>query len=101
MTARFTSNYQGIGQMLQSAPLQADMRRRANKVRQVAQSTAPVDTGTYRGAFAVESGVRPGRKPRAFGRVTNTAPHAIDVEYGARSTPRYRVLGRALSAAGE
>lgn len=109
MAARFKPSYRGIGQMLCADFMIAEMDRRAHRVLAAAQSFAPVDEdlddehrGRYKASFKVTSGIRPGgggRKRRAFGRVTNDAPEALDVEYGNRNTPRHRVLGRALMAA--
>jgi hypothetical protein len=100
----FRVDYKGIGDMLTSPGMQADMHRRAEAVKAEAEATAPVYPGPDRrvgtsGRFAVSSGVRTGRSRRAFGRVTNDAPEAFFVEYGTRNNPRHRTLGRALDAA--
>lgn len=106
---RFDASYSGIGEMLRSEFMQHEMRRRADKVKAEAVSRAPVGlpsepdehSGRYKASFTVESGVRPAagrRKARAYGRVTNTAPEALEVEYGWHKTPKYRILGRALNA---
>lgn len=99
---RFRASYSGIGKMIRSPQMRAEMRRRAEKVKVVAEATAPVDSGEYKSSFRVTSGARGGiRKDRAYGRVTNTAPHAFYVEYGTSKTPAHHTLRHALSAAGD
>jgi hypothetical protein len=105
----FKGSVNGISQLVTSAAMQADMRRRAERVKAEAEATAPVgtrgpDPGQYKRSFSVSSGVRTGRagtarSRRAFGRVTNDAPEAFFVEYGTVHNPRHRTLGRALDAA--
>lgn len=87
---------------LQAGYMQAAMHARATAVMAVAVSTAPVDTGEYVDSFSTSSGVGSygGRGLRAYGRVTNSAPHALYVEFGFGRVPRYRILGRALGAVG-
>jgi hypothetical protein len=93
----FQSSYRGIGEMLTMAGMQAEMRRKAEKVMREAESTAPVGqgrhAGRYKRAFSVSSGIRgQGQSRRAFGRVTNDAPEAVVVEYGSIHNDRYRTL---------
>lgn len=99
MAAGYRADYSGIGDMLTAPFMVAEMRRRAEKVKARAEALAPVDDGEYKRSFDVSAGVREGRHRRAYGRVTNTAPHAFYVEFGTTDTPRFRVLGRALDAA--
>lgn len=99
--ARYKANYKGIGRMLSSRGMQREMYNRANKVKLVAEATAPKDTGKYAESFEVESGIREGKTRRAYGRVTNDDPKAIDLEYGTKDTPKFRTLGKALEAAGD
>jgi hypothetical protein len=81
----FRWDYKGGGEMLTMPGMQADMRRRAEKVMREAESTAPVGqgrhAGRYKRSFSVSSGIRgQGRSRRAFGRVTlNTAPSTMTV----------------------
>ncbi|MFF5261365.1 HK97 gp10 family phage protein [Actinomadura viridis] len=97
---RFQASYRGIGQMIRSPWMQAEMRRRAEKVKAVAAATAPVETGAYKRSFTVSSGARGGiRRDRAYGRVTNTAGHAVYVEYGTSKIPARYTLRNALRAA--
>jgi len=100
----FNADYKGIGEMLCSPEMQAEMLRRAEKVKAAAEAMAPFDPrskdGThYKDSFEVSSGVREGKTRRAFGRVTNTDPAAWYVEWGTSDTPRFRVLGKALDHA--
>jgi len=103
--ARFDADFSGIGDMLCSPEMQADMRARAERVAARAQATAPYDAdskdGThYRDAFSVESGVRgAGRSRRAYGEVSNDDAAAFQIEHGTKKTPKHRTLGKALDAA--
>lgn len=106
----FRADFTGIGEMLRSAEMQADMRRRAENVAQTARAIAPVGPETggthYRDSFEVSSGVRPGETGRAYGRVTNDSDHAAAIEFGNGRTRRQtiapqHVLGKALNAAGD
>lgn len=98
----FKASYRGIGQLLRAPFIEAEMRRRAEKVKAVAEATAPdappYGVG-YKASFVIESGVRKRRTTRAYARVINTSPHAIYVEFGGNGTPKHRTLGRALEAA--
>ena len=117
---RFKASRKGIGELLRASFIRDNMKERAEAVRDLAVSISPVGDpatsdfyerkpeerassgpGEYARSFVVSSGtaVRSGA-PRAYGRVTNTAPYASAVEYGYGNTPRYRILGRALAAAG-
>ena len=98
----FRASYKGIGKMIRSPEMQAEMRRRAEKVAAAAEAAAPVESGDYKGSFKVTSGARGGsRKNRAFGRVTNTSSHAVYVEYGTSKVRARHTLRDALRAAGD
>lgn len=100
----YRPSYSGIGELLRAEFLQAEMARRAQKVKAAAEATAPdappLGEG-YKYSFRVMWGVKTSAKGtrRAFGRVVNDSEHAIDVEYGGQNTPAHRTLGRALRAA--
>lgn len=102
----FRGSYKGIGELLCAPFIEAEMLRRAEKVKATAEAIAPdaVPLGVgYKYEFKVESGVRArkgGRHRRAYARVSNSSLHAIYVEYGGGNTPKHRTLGRALDAAG-
>jgi Bacteriophage HK97-gp10, putative tail-component len=110
----FQADYRGIGEMLRSDFIEADMVERAFKVLARAEATAPFDAKDrdgfhYRDAFHVESGRRGGaRHDRAYASVVNTNDVALFVEYGGDwidkgggRTPRHRTLGKALDAAAD
>lgn len=108
--SKYRQSYRGIGQMLIMPEIQLEMLVRAHAVADFAEATAPVDTGSghpgrYKASFEVSGGIRRGaratdRHRRAYGRVTNTAPEALFVEYGTIHNPKHRTLGRALLEAG-
>lgn len=95
--SHYEHNYRRFGdEVLRAEFMQNVMRARAVQIQAAAEQMAPIDTGEYITSFDVTSGVRrTGRTRRAYGRVTNTAAHAMAVEFGFGRTPRYRVLGRA------
>lgn len=102
MAARFRASYRGIGKMIRSPEMQAEMRRRAAKVARRAAAFAPVDTGEYKNSFEVTSGARGGlKRDRAYGRVTNTSSHAMFVEFGSSKVHAHQTLRRAMRAAGD
>lgn len=99
---RFRASYGGIGKMIRSPQMQAEMRRRAEKVKAAAEAASPIESGEYKGSFRVTSGARGGlKKDRAYGRVTNTSSHAFYVEYGNSKVSAHHTLRRALRAAGD
>ena len=103
MASYYEHFYAAFGkECLQAGFMRSAMRARATAVMATAQSIAPVDTGEYVSSFEVSDGITTygGPGARAYGRVTNTAPHALWVEMGGPRTPKYRTLGRALFAAG-
>ena len=111
----YTPDHRGLGELLVSPGMQEAMHALASKVgaaaRAKAPDAAPYGVG-YIDGFEVDSGVREGKTPRAFGRVKNTSPHAVFIEYGSAekidrlgrkhgATPKFRVLGKALDAVNE
>lgn len=97
--ARFKGNYKGLGQILTSKQMQNEMEARARRVQSRCVATSPRDTGNYSSSFRVETGVRPGAKPRAESKVINDDEAAAYVEWGTSRTPRHRVMGRAAGSA--
>lgn len=84
------------------------MEKRAERIAVAAEAIAPVGDaakgdkhpGEYKASFQIESGVTESlRGRRAYGRVTNTAPHAAAVEFGNARSPAQHVLGRAVDHA--
>lgn len=108
MPAQFKMSKKRVGQLLRSDMVRAEMVRRAEVIRGVAVSIAPVyvgtwksDPGHYKASFEVSSTVRGGRrKDRATATVTNTAYYARWVEYGTEKVPAHHVLLRAAQAGG-
>lgn len=103
MATRFRLDKKAFGiHVLQSEGMQRAMRRFAEPVKSRAEAIAPVssvDHQHYRDSFSIEVSVRtvpPYRTRRAVATVGNSRPYAIELEYGNKRTPRYRVLGRAL-----
>ena len=107
MAARFKMSNKGVGQLLRSPMVEAEMLRRAGLIKSVAEAIAPVGgpsdphPGQYKASFYVSSTTRGGRRrDRATATVGNHASYAAHVEYG---TERYRgqhVLLRAARAGG-
>jgi len=99
--SHYEHKYRAFGNEVLRAPwMRAQMEARAYTVMLTARRLSPIETGEYIESFEVTAGIRPTgkrRTRRAYGRVTNTAPHAMAVEFGFGQTKRYRVLGRALN----
>lgn len=104
----FHPSFTGLGELLSSPAMQAQMHARAEKIAVQARVTAPVGPSTdgthYRDAFEVSSGVREQPSRRAYGRVANDSEHAAAVEFGngrtrAQTIDAHHVLGRAIDAA--
>lgn len=106
MAARFRANRKGIGQMLRMPGMQAEMLRRAERIKAIAQATSPVDEsspdpGHYKASWETDSTARGGRRrDRAVAYVRNTAYYARWVEYGTERVPAHHVLLRAAQAGG-
>lgn len=102
----------GMGEFLRGVELQAEMRRRAEKIATVAEATAPVGPpsdphhGEYRASFEVSAGVERDVQGnlRAIAHVTNTADYAVAVEYGSGGRAKdptsaaHHTLTRAMDA---
>lgn len=100
---RFRPNRRGIGQMLNSAQMEAAMVARARGFVSEAQRLAVehVQSGAYISSFEVTSrrdgGVN-GDRAEAVAR--NTAGHAAAVEFGNSQVPAQRIMGRAAEGGG-
>lgn len=114
----YTSSYEGVGEMLRSDFMQAEMGRRAQAVMDQAIATAPVYTGTgrdphrgrYKDSFSMHTTDHGGWKgDRAAGVVTNSSEEAVFVEYssthptedGVRVQQGHHTMLNALQAAGD
>lgn len=108
MAARFKMKKKGVGQLLRSPGVQAEMLRRAEVIKGVAVALSPVDendpqAGHYKASWETDSTSRGGRnRDRAVGYVRNTAYYARWVEYGngTASGTAHHVLLRAAQAGG-
>lgn len=107
MAARFKMSHKGVGQLLRSEMVRAEMVRRAELVKSTAESIAPVGgagdphPGHYKASFHVTSTRRGGRRrDRATATVTNSSYYARFVEYGTEKVPAHHVLLRAARAGG-
>lgn len=106
MAARFKMKRKGVGQMLRMPSMEAEMRRRAALIRDIAQAISPVDArsphpGHYKASWEVDSTSRGGRRrDRATATVRNTAYYARWVEYGTEKVPAHHVLLRASQIGG-
>lgn len=103
--SRFNASYRGIGELLRSTGIEAEMLRRAEKIKARFEETAPVDeTGPHPGRLrdsAVVTSDRLGgvHHDRAVAHVVVEAPEAFYAEFGNTNVSRHRTLGRALDAA--
>ncbi|MFF7147460.1 HK97 gp10 family phage protein [Streptomyces griseoaurantiacus] len=106
MPARFKMKKKGVGQLLRSPEIQAEMLRRADVIKGVAIATSPVylpaaDAGHYKRSWETDSTSRGGRRrDRAVAKVRNTSYYARWVEYGTEKVPAHHVLLRAAQAGG-
>lgn len=107
MAARFKMSRKGVGELLRSPGVQADMLRRAELIKSVAEAISPVGgpgdphPGAYKDSFRTSSRKRGGRrKDRATATVTNTSYYARWVEYGTERVHAHHVLLRAARAGG-
>ncbi|EPD94608.1 HK97 gp10 family phage protein [Streptomyces albus] len=108
MPARFKMSRKGVGELLRSREVEAEMLRRANVIKGVAVPISPVGTaawdphpGLYKASWHTTSTRRGGRRRnRAVATVWNSAPHARWVEYGTERVHAHHVLLRAAQAGG-
>ncbi|NUP15390.1 MAG: HK97 gp10 family phage protein [Streptomyces sp.] len=105
MAARFKMKRKGVGEMLRMPGMQAEMLRRAEVIKSVAQATSPVydgpQGGQYKAAWETDSTSRGGRRrDRAVAYVRNPTYYARWVEYGTERVPAHHVLLRAAQIGG-
>lgn len=86
---RIQLDHAGIGAMLKSAPVRAELTRRAQRALAAAETFAPVDTGAYRASLHIEQDTT----DRAVTRVVADDPKAVFVEANTGN------LARAIDAA--
>lgn len=107
MSAKFKMSNRGVGQLLRSEMVEAEMLRRAEVIKGVAESIAPIGgpgdphPGHYEASFYTRSTRRGGRaRDRAVAYVGNSAYYARWVEYGTEKVHAHHVLLRAALAGG-
>lgn len=107
MGAKFKMSRKGVGQLLRSPMVQAEMLRRAELIKSVAVSISPVGgagdphPGQYKGSWHATSHSKGGRRrDRAVAAVWNSAPYARFVEYGTERVHAHHVLLRASQVGG-
>ena len=106
--ARFKMSRKGVGELLRSDPIEAEMLRRAEVIKGVAIGISPVGQaardphpGLYKESWHTTSHKRGGRRrDRAVAVVWNSAPYARWVEYGTERVRAHHVLLRAAQAGG-
>jgi hypothetical protein len=86
----FELDRRGVGELLRSQGVAAELTGRANRVAAAARGSAPRITGGYVASIDVETDLT---DDRARARVTAHVPYALVVE------SRHRTLGAALDAA--
>jgi len=89
--ARIVLNHSGVGQVLKSGPVAAELHRRAEAAAAAARASAPVASGEYLAGIEVVDEVH---KDRVVSRVYANAPYSMTVEANTGN------LSRALDAAG-
>lgn len=106
MAARFKMKRKGVGEMLRMPSMQAEMLRRAERIKAIAEATSPVyeqgaQAGHYKESWETDSTPRGGRRrDRAVAYVRNTSHYARFVEYGTEKVPAHHVLLRASQTGG-
>jgi hypothetical protein len=104
--ARVRLNRRGVGELLRSPQIEAEMLRRAGVIKASAASSSPTGDsardphpGQYKASWHTSSTRRGGRRrDRATATVWNSAPHARFVEYGTELAPAQHVLLRAAQS---
>lgn len=108
MAARFRMKNKGVGELLKSPMIQAEMLRRGGVIKSTAEAISPVgeaahdhSPGHYKASWEVTSTRRGGRRrDRATATVSNSAYYARWVEYGTERVPAHHVLLRAAVVGG-
>jgi hypothetical protein len=105
MGARFKMSRKGVGELLRSPMVQAEMLRRAEVIKGVAVATSPVYRGPtgghYKASWETSSKTRGGRRrDRATATVRNPTYYARWVEFGTDKVPARHVLLRAAQLGG-
>lgn len=95
----FRASYRGIGEMLRSTEMQAEMLRRADLGKAYAEAIAPRHTGQFAASFQTSVTARGGHHhDRAAATLSNTDPDGLVIEVGANGRPGHHTLAKALDA---
>lgn len=100
----FNPSYRGLGLVLISPEMQAAMLAKAKKAKDYAEAISPVGPpddphrDEYKASWETESGVQRRTTSRAYGRLTNTADYAVDVEFGNSHQDGQYVVTRSIDA---
>ena len=95
----FRANYRGIGEMLLSPAMQAEMLRRADLAKAYAEAIAPRRTGQFAASFETSVVANGGHhRDRACATLANTDPDGLVIELGANGRPGHHTLVKALDA---
>jgi len=109
MAARFKMSTRGVGQLLNSPEISAEMLRRAEVIKGAAEAISPVGgpgdphPGQYKLSWYAKvdrKAIGRSRKKRPVGVVGNSAYYARWVEYGTERVRAHHVLLRAAQAGG-
>lgn len=109
MPAKFRMSNRGVGQLLNSAAIEAEMLRRARVIQSAAVAISPVGgpgdphSGAYKSAWYAtvqRKSVGRSRKKRPVGVVGNSSYYARWVEYGTERVHAHHVLLRAARLGG-
>lgn len=105
MAGAFNADFEGIGEMLRSDFIEAEMKRRVDELGlPYAESEAPIGdprtdphSSRYHDSFVTSSGRDGGYEhDRAYGRLENISEEALWVEVGSKNNEAHHVLGRAM-----
>ena len=107
MSAKYTVDHQGVGEMLNARFMVDHMQRVADAIRTYAEAIAPVGPATdphrgrYKASFHTRSHTHGGAThDRAEAIVSNDAPEAQWVEWGSAGAEPYHTLLRAAVEGG-
>ncbi|MGW7327480.1 HK97 gp10 family phage protein [Streptomyces sp. NPDC054840] len=109
MAARFKMSNRGVGQLLNSPMISAEMLRRAQVIKGVAEAISPVGgpgdphPGKYKASWYAKverKGIGRSRKKRPVGVVGNSVYWARWVEFGTERVHAHHVLLRAAQIGG-
>lgn len=109
MAARFKMSNRGVGQMLNSPMIAAEMLRRAEVIKSVGESISPVGgpgdphPGQYKRSWYAKverKAIGRSRKKRPVGVVGNSSYYARWVEWGTEKVHAHHVLLRAAQIGG-